>query len=543
MAAAIRVYPELRRACRELRGVHPELRTVYAELRRTSIFSRLVSLSECLYAVSRSVNCAKLNRQTPELERIVSRRKQTAALCSNRQNFRFCLDEISTPLSSVGAREHARSLRPEWFRGAVPGTDAWLTCSDGKNGCGDHFLQFLPGTASQVESDVTHSKQSIPSFLPGATTAQCRLGQGTAFYVELRSAAARVNALRQGTALAVPSLVCPDEARCTHPNYSFRACLADCWRAASRSFRVNPDGIHPERVREGRAVVSGLNLAPAHIECAPFLTGSAPQTEIDATRSKQTTEKFLTGARTAFKQTENARSAHRFSRPAAPRNTGRGPRGTTSDQTASAPLPSPPPHAYVRLIANSMPARGKFIVLEGIDGSGKRTQLDMLARAFASRNVRFAQISFPRYDGFFGKLAARYLNGEFGSLEAVDAHFSALLYAGDRFEAKPAIESDLASGKTLLADRYIGSNLAHQGARVPREKRTEFLQWLRQLEYQVYALPAEDLVIYLRVPPAEAHRLIGEKGARDYTKLQRDISRTWNQLRKCTTISRSSRIG
>ena len=423
MAAAIRVYPELRRACRELRGVHPELRTVYAELRRTSIFSRLVSLSECLYAVSRSVNCAKLDRQTPELERIVSRRKQTAALCSNRQNFRFCLDEISTPLSSVGARE--------------------------------------------------------PSFLPGATTAQCRLGQGTA--------------------LAVPSLVCPGEARYTQPNYSF---CADS---------------------PARAVVSGLNLAPAHIERAPFLTGSASQTEFAATHSKQTTEKFLTGARTAFKQTENARSAHRFSRPAAPRNTGRGPRGTTSDQTASAPLPSPPPHAYVRLIANSMPARGKFIVLEGIDGSGKRTQLDMLARAFASRNVRFAQISFPRYDGFFGKLAARYLNGEFGSLEAVDAHFSALLYAGDRFEAKPAIESDLASGKTLLADRYIGSNLAHQGARVPREKRTEFLQWLRQLEYQVYALPAEDLVIYLRVPPAEAHRLIGEKGARDYTKLQRDI--------------------
>jgi dTMP kinase len=170
-----------------------------------------------------------------------------------------------------------------------------------------------------------------------------------------------------------------------------------------------------------------------------------------------------------------------------------------------------------------MPARGKFIVLEGIDGSGKRTQLEMLARAFASRSVPFTQISFPRYDGYFGKLVARYLNGEFGSLEAVDPHFSALLYAGDRFEAKPGIESDLASGQTLLADRYIASNLAHQGARIPREKRAEFLQWLRQLEYQVYALPAEDLVIYLRVPPAEAHRLIGEKGARGYTKLQRDI--------------------
>ncbi|HXJ16599.1 MAG TPA: thymidylate kinase [Candidatus Polarisedimenticolia bacterium] len=170
-----------------------------------------------------------------------------------------------------------------------------------------------------------------------------------------------------------------------------------------------------------------------------------------------------------------------------------------------------------------MPARGKFIVLEGIDGSGKRTQLDLLARAFAGRGIAFSQISFPNYGGFFGKLVARFLNGEFGSLEAVDPHFSALLYAGDRLESKPAIENALAAGKTVLADRYVGSNLAHQGARVPREKREEFLAWLRELEYQVYALPAEDLVIYLRVPVAEAHRLVADKGARGYTNQKHDL--------------------
>ena len=170
-----------------------------------------------------------------------------------------------------------------------------------------------------------------------------------------------------------------------------------------------------------------------------------------------------------------------------------------------------------------MPTRGKLIVLEGIDGSGKRTQLEMLARALSERKVPLSQISFPRYDGFFGKLVARFLNGDFGPLDAVDAHFSALLYAGDRYEAKPRIESELAAGRTVLADRYIGSNLAHQGARVRREDRGEFLQWLKKLEYEIYALPAEDLVIYLRVPVAEAHRLVGQKGARDYTKLRRDI--------------------
>ncbi|HXX44898.1 MAG TPA: hypothetical protein VEJ38_09230 [Candidatus Acidoferrales bacterium] len=162
-------------------------------------------------------------------------------------------------------------------------------------------------------------------------------------------------------------------------------------------------------------------------------------------------------------------------------------------------------------------------MLEGIDGSGKRTQLEALTLAFARRGLAFSEISFPNYSGFFGKLVARYLNGEFGSLATVDPHFSALLYAGDRLESKPAIEAALASGKTVLADRYIGSNLAHQGARVRREKRGEFLAWLKQLEYAVYALPAEDLVVYLRVPVAEAHRLIGQKSGRDYTSLRHDL--------------------
>jgi dTMP kinase len=170
-----------------------------------------------------------------------------------------------------------------------------------------------------------------------------------------------------------------------------------------------------------------------------------------------------------------------------------------------------------------MPARAKFIVLEGIDGSGKRTQLQALARRFTAQGTPFTDISFPRYDGFFGKLVARFLNGEFGPLSAVDPHFSALLYAGDRLESKPSIQAALASGKTVLADRYIASNLAHQGARMPREKREEFIAWLKRLEYQVYALPAEDLVIYLRVPVSEAHRLAGERGERAYTSSQRDL--------------------
>lgn len=170
-----------------------------------------------------------------------------------------------------------------------------------------------------------------------------------------------------------------------------------------------------------------------------------------------------------------------------------------------------------------MPARGKFIVFEGIDGSGKRTQLESLARAFTQQGTPFSQISFPNYDGLLGKMVARFLNGEFGPLASVDPRFSAVLYATDRLESKPSIEAALGSGKTLLADRYVASNLAHQGARVAADKRGEFISWLKTLEYEVNGLPAEDFVIYLRLPVAHAHRLIGRKAAREYTELRRDL--------------------
>jgi dTMP kinase len=168
-------------------------------------------------------------------------------------------------------------------------------------------------------------------------------------------------------------------------------------------------------------------------------------------------------------------------------------------------------------------ARRKFIVIEGIDGAGKGTQTDLLTRAFEERGLPVAKFGFPRYESSFGRLIARFLNGEFGPLAAVNAHFSALLYAGDRFEAKPDLEAALDSGRTVVTDRYIASNLAHQAARVPAESRAEFISWLRQLEYGSYGLPVEDLVIYLRVPADEGHRLVGLKSARSYTAKSRDL--------------------
>ncbi len=112
---------------------------------------------------------------------------------------------------------------------------------------------------------------------------------------------------------------------------------------------------------------------------------------------------------------------------------------------------------------------------------------------------------------------------DLGRWSEVDPQFTALLYAGDRFEAKEQLVEALAAGKIVLADRYVGSNLAHQAARVPAAARAEFVKWIEHLEYQIYGLPRESAVIYLRVPPLEAQKLVGRKSTRGYTAATHDL--------------------
>jgi len=170
-----------------------------------------------------------------------------------------------------------------------------------------------------------------------------------------------------------------------------------------------------------------------------------------------------------------------------------------------------------------MTTRGKLIAIEGIDGSGKNTQVRLLQHELTSHGYSVYSTSFPQYESWFGKMVGQFLNGELGPLDKVDPHFSALLYAGDRFEAKSRIVEALNRGAIVLADRYVASNLAHQTARVVAEKRAEFLSWIEQLEYGIYDLPREDLVLYLRVPPREAQSLVKKKPSRSYTDSTHDI--------------------
>jgi len=166
---------------------------------------------------------------------------------------------------------------------------------------------------------------------------------------------------------------------------------------------------------------------------------------------------------------------------------------------------------------------GKLIAVEGIDGSGKQTQVRLLASALESRGYQVLSTGFPQYGSWFGKLVGQFLNGDYGDLNTLDPHLTALLYAGDRFECKQPIAAALENGGIVVADRYIASNLAHQIARTAPEKRAEFRAWIEHLEYNIYGLPKEDLVLYLHLSPGEAQTLVAKKSAREYTTSAHDI--------------------
>ncbi|MDO8576866.1 MAG: dTMP kinase [Candidatus Daviesbacteria bacterium] len=146
--------------------------------------------------------------------------------------------------------------------------------------------------------------------------------------------------------------------------------------------------------------------------------------------------------------------------------------------------------------------KGQLIVLEGIDGSGKTTQINLLAKSLAEKNIPFEVISFPRYeDNLYGKLVKRYLEGEFGSISEVSPYLMALVYAGDRFLAKPLIEKWLNDSRVVLVNRYVSASHAHMGANLPETEREEFFEWLDELEYQTNRMPKKDLTILLAVDP------------------------------------------
>jgi len=145
--------------------------------------------------------------------------------------------------------------------------------------------------------------------------------------------------------------------------------------------------------------------------------------------------------------------------------------------------------------------KGKLIVLEGIDGSGKSSQFRMLCERFKELGIEYNHVTFPRYSKDSSAMLRHYLHGDFGSRpEDVNAYTASTFYAVDRFASyKEDWETIYLQGGFILCDRYVSSNAVHQGCKLPDEELAGFFDWLTDLEYNKMGLPRPDKVIYLDV--------------------------------------------
>ncbi|MHB8650681.1 MAG: nucleoside/nucleotide kinase family protein [Gaiellaceae bacterium] len=165
-----------------------------------------------------------------------------------------------------------------------------------------------------------------------------------------------------------------------------------------------------------------------------------------------------------------------------------------------------------------------LLAIEGIDGSGKGTQAARLAATATDAGYRVASFSFPRYDANpFSRAISAYLNGDLGRSDAVHPQLAALLYACDRLHARPELVDALDACDLVVCDRYVASNIAHQGAKVGGDARAQLVEWLLEVEYGELALPRPELVVLLDAPAPLARELVARKGARSYTTLAADI--------------------
>ncbi len=164
-----------------------------------------------------------------------------------------------------------------------------------------------------------------------------------------------------------------------------------------------------------------------------------------------------------------------------------------------------------------------LIVLEGLDGSGKSTQVRLLREYLEKVCGKLEYIHFPQYDSVvYGPLISRFLAGGFGSKENVHPNLVALLFAEDRHGAGPRMKEVLDAGGTVLLDRYVYSNIAYQCAKLPEgSEREELRNWILNTEYGVFGIPRPDLNIFLDVPVSFVEsRLRSERAGEDRKYLQ-----------------------
>ncbi len=178
-----------------------------------------------------------------------------------------------------------------------------------------------------------------------------------------------------------------------------------------------------------------------------------------------------------------------------------------------------------------MAERGLFIVIEGSDGAGKSTQFKLLQERLKSAKYDIHTIKFPRYDHESSLMVRKYLKGEYGTAKEVGPYKASMFYAMDRFDAKDEIQEAIDSGKIVLVDRYVGSNMAHQATFFDTEaERKGFYTWVDQYEFDTLGVPRPDLNIVLTLPfDVTIKRIAKRKEKKDL--LEADDNHVRNSIR------------
>ena len=164
-----------------------------------------------------------------------------------------------------------------------------------------------------------------------------------------------------------------------------------------------------------------------------------------------------------------------------------------------------------------MPKRGKFIVIDGTDGSGKATQTKMLVKRLQKMRRKVRLEDFPQYGQKSAGPVEDYLNGEYGTAQQLGPRIPSIFYAVDRFAAASRIRKYLNAGYIVICNRYVTASMAHQGGKIKNaQARLKFFQWLFELEYNFFGIPKPDHNLILHVPAKIAQKLVDKKGPRFY---------------------------
>ncbi len=182
--------------------------------------------------------------------------------------------------------------------------------------------------------------------------------------------------------------------------------------------------------------------------------------------------------------------------------------------------------------------KGKIIVIDGTDGSGKTTQLHLLKEKLQAEGFGVEIADFPQYNHKSAGMVEEYLSGKYGGVDDVTPYQASIFYAVDRFDFSKQIKDWLAEGKIILCNRYTSSNMAHQGCKIdnPLERKV-FFNWLSELEHDILKIPRPDLCLILRVDPEISQQMAKDRAREDWKGKTKDIhEENLNHLKKAERV-------